>query len=344
MQPWGGEAGAGLVQESATVLSLDSEILQDGLPFDWQGIWGKLWKWYGPSVKIAIRGLVRRKGKDVILCFDPMCGLIFASTARLLRLETPPIVISMFLLRPWKYPFMDRLRYAFANFGLKRVSKIICFSSVEVARYKKEFPRHAEKFRFVPVGADPTSLDLEKELKKLEESSPAPFIFSGGTTNRDYHTLVKAMEGIPDVKLKIFAKKADHPGESQNLEFLGDVYGDDYEREILASTIVVLPLYDKCFASGQLTLLKAMELGKAIIATNAPGVRDYITDGVNGVLVPPDDPKAMASAIGGLLGDADRRGELGEAARRTHRESFTQAMSVSKIIAMAAEVAGAKSA
>lgn len=67
------------------------------------------------------------------------------------------------------------------------------------------------------------------------------------------------------------------------------------------------------------TLLEAMACGMAVIATDAPGIRENIRDGVTGVLCEPD-PEALARALRDLLGDAGRRRELGRAAR-AHAEA-----------------------
>lgn len=339
LQPWGGVKGRQLVSDCADESGLICEMIQEDLPFDWNSVWSKIIRWYGPSVRVAVKGLKRRHGKHVILAFDPMCGLIFASASRAFRLKHAPLVLSMFLLRPWKYPVMDKCRHMFAEYGLKRVSKIICFSSHEVDRYRGEFPRHAEKIVFVPVGCDPTILDLDVEKERVLKEKPDVFVFSGGTTNRDYETLVKAMADIPDTKLKVIAKGKDYPGPAPNLEFLENIYGADYERAVFDASVVVLPLFNKCFSSGQLTLLRAMELGKPIVASDVPGVRDYITPDHDGILVPDGDAAAMSAAIRRLLDDEGERQRLGANARNTHQERFTQRMSVCAIVSIAADEA-----
>lgn len=86
-----------------------------------------------------------------------------------------------------------------------------------------------------------------------------------------------------------------------------------------------------------MTMLRAMELGKAIIASDVPGVRDYITDKQNGILVPVEDVEVLAAAIRALIGDAAERARLGANAQKAHAEKFTHKMSVAGIIAYAWE-------
>ena len=64
-------------------------------------------------------------------------------------------------------------------------------------------------------------------------------------------------------------------------------------------------------------LLEAMASGVPVIASSIPGFSSVITDGVDGVLVPPRHPKEWAAALGALLDDPDAR-EGDERARARH--------------------------
>lgn len=65
-----------------------------------------------------------------------------------------------------------------------------------------------------------------------------------------------------------------------------------------------------------MVLCEAMAAGMAIIATDCPaGPREIIEDGKDGLLVPPEVPAALGSAIIQLIDDAPRRRRLGAAAR-----------------------------
>ncbi len=64
-------------------------------------------------------------------------------------------------------------------------------------------------------------------------------------------------------------------------------------------------------------LLEAMAASRAVIATPCAGTRDLLVDGVNGLLVPPDDVAALRDAFGRLRSDPMLATRLGEEARRT---------------------------
>ena len=70
-------------------------------------------------------------------------------------------------------------------------------------------------------------------------------------------------------------------------------------------------------------LLDAMALGQAIVATRAGGIPEVVAHDQTGVLVPPRDADALAAAVVRLLGDADRRAQLGLAGRERGRASFS---------------------
>lgn len=66
-----------------------------------------------------------------------------------------------------------------------------------------------------------------------------------------------------------------------------------------------------------IVLLEAMSSGLAVAATRTGGTPEQIVDGVNGLLVPRDDEKAMADALASLITDPDLRRRIGQEARKT---------------------------
>jgi glycosyltransferase involved in cell wall biosynthesis len=76
-----------------------------------------------------------------------------------------------------------------------------------------------------------------------------------------------------------------------------------------------------------LVALEAMRAGRPVVAAASRGLRELIRDGVDGLLVPPGQPRALADAVARLLGDTSLARRLGEAAAsRVEREFSESAM------------------
>lgn len=72
-----------------------------------------------------------------------------------------------------------------------------------------------------------------------------------------------------------------------------------------------------------LVILEGMAQAKPVVATRGGGVLEIVVDGVTGVLVPMDDPAALARAILGLLRDPEKAAQMGAQGRTRVRNHFT---------------------
>lgn len=115
------------------------------------------------------------------------------------------------------------------------------------------------------------------------------------------------------------------------------------EVELLGQRADVLELQQGCdvavLASTQgegmpRSLVEAASCGRALVATVVPGSRELIEDGVDGLLVPPGDAKALAGAIEALLADPARRARMGAAARSKVLRELADAPVIAKTIAV----------
>jgi glycosyltransferase involved in cell wall biosynthesis len=94
------------------------------------------------------------------------------------------------------------------------------------------------------------------------------------------------------------------------VSFLG--MRDDVHRLYAAMDLYVLASHREGFPR---SAMEASAMGLPVVATDIRGCRQVVDHGVNGLLVPARDPLALATAIGGLVGDGPRRLAMGEAAR-----------------------------
>ncbi|MFZ5884095.1 MAG: glycosyltransferase family 4 protein [Chloroflexota bacterium] len=84
-----------------------------------------------------------------------------------------------------------------------------------------------------------------------------------------------------------------------------------------------------------LVIVEAMAYGCPIVSTNVGGIPELITDGVNGLLCSPADPKCLAEKITRLADDPALREQLGRAARAFYESSPFEAKAAAKFFAAA---------
>ena len=99
-------------------------------------------------------------------------------------------------------------------------------------------------------------------------------------------------------------------GLSSRVEFLG--HRDDVPELLSAADLYVLPSRSEAFPNGA---IEAMAAGLPVVASAVGGLKDLIEDGRTGVLVPADDPSALATAIRRLVDAPAEARALGAAAR-----------------------------
>jgi alpha-maltose-1-phosphate synthase len=88
--------------------------------------------------------------------------------------------------------------------------------------------------------------------------------------------------------------------------------------------------------------LEAMACGTAVVGSRVGGVPEVVADGETGLLVPPGDPAALASAINVLLADEHRAAQMGRLGRARAEAEFGWASIAAQTVALYAELAGGR--
>ena len=130
--------------------------------------------------------------------------------------------------------------------------------------------------------------------------------------------------------------RARHAGVEDRIRFLGN--RPDVPRLLGGADMFVLP---SLWEGLPMALLEAMAAGLPSVASAVSGTRQVITDGENGLLVPPDDPAALADALARLVAHRDLRDALGTAARAHVSAQFSVGRQARRHVELYRAVAGA---
>lgn len=114
--------------------------------------------------------------------------------------------------------------------------------------------------------------------------------------------------------LRGLRRLADDLGVTRHVTFLGE--REDVPAIMSAADVLLVPSWQEPFGR---CVIEAMAMGTPVLATNNGGTVDIITNGVDGVLLPPHEADRWTSALDALLPDAPRRQRMGAAARTRAR-------------------------
>jgi len=209
-------------------------------------------------------------------------------------------------------------------------------SSDELALFPRTWKVDPVRVVFTPFCYTLTEAELA--------ASPAEVggVFAGGDSMRDYAPLLAVAKTIPATVTLAVKRLAVAQRDLPSNIHARPVSHERFVDLMRHAAVVVVPLRAGLERSaGQQTYLNAMALGKIVIATDSPGVRDYIEDGSTGLIVPPGDERSLASALSWALDPSHRRevAEIGASARAAVRSRFRPVDHLRKLIEVVDEVA-----
>ena len=144
---------------------------------------------------------------------------------------------------------------------------------------------------------------LMEALPVLERQLPQPF------------SVWLAGEGPLEAKLRALAAVQARSG---RVRFLG--FREDIGNLLEGADLIVLPTLREGLS---IALIEAMAAGKPVIATSIGSNCELTGNGAAGLLVPPEDPAALATAIRELAVHPERADQLGQEARRRYLSFYT---------------------
>jgi glycosyltransferase involved in cell wall biosynthesis len=269
----------------------------------------------------ACYALPQLAGAEVALSVFENVGLGFARLEGYLqraRRSIPHVMLTCWLAEDCQN--MSKVQLRSVRRSLRSVSRLVVFSSNQAAILHHYLGIESERVVTVPYGVDTSYYDPQNVAGPVGGGG---LVAVGVDSARDYRTLVEAVR-LARVPLTL----ACNPRNIADLDLprdvrvLSNLSHQDYRRLVLSADLVVTPTIAPAYPSGQTVMLEAMSMGRATLTTDSTAIRDYVTNELDGVLVPPREPEAMAELIVDLLADTDRLEALGSAASKTVRKHF----------------------
>jgi glycosyltransferase involved in cell wall biosynthesis len=221
--------------------------------------------------------------------------------------------------------------------GRNAIDRAICRLGVKLLDTESVWycVRSTEELELLPAtwGLDRSRVALTPYGHTLtaEELAATPThtggVFAGGNALRDYDNLLEAVRGMEkEVTIATSLPVGANGAMSENVQVVPVHPHSRFIDLMRDAEVVVVPFKAGIRrASGLDTYLSAMGLGNLVIVTECPGTRDYIEDGVTGLIVPPADPTALRAALDWTL-DAANAAEvqaIRERARQVAAKDFT---------------------
>jgi glycosyltransferase involved in cell wall biosynthesis len=210
-------------------------------------------------------------------------------------------------------------RRLFAKMSLYNIDRFIVHTQRERTLYSQWLNLPEERFEFVPYQAPEIPI-------QYEENETQPFIASLGSAHRDFPTLFEAVEALNLPTIVASGKRAlEGLSIPAQVQTPFGINRSDCLRLAQEARINVIPLMPNptATAAGQVTLVEAMRMGRAIIATRCHGAEDYIQHGETGLLVDPQSVDDLKQAIEQLWHDPQLRQRLGNAAKQYAAQHFS---------------------
>lgn len=296
---------------------------------------------------IALSKKIRHISPDVVFCFFPKPVIFGTLAAKFAGVKNV-------------YNLLEGLGFCYTAHLKKDSFKKQVLRATQTFLYKLTLPR-AKKVLFLNRD-DYQDLVLENNIKISESeviggigvdlkdysyNKPDTTIIHFGMVSRllvekgvrEFVQAAKIVKSkFPDVKFSIAGAIDDNPGgitreqlnvwkQEGHVEFLGQI--SDVKSYLSELSVFVLPSYREGIPR---STQEAMSIGRAIITTDVPGCRETIIHGLNGLMVPPWNVEALASAMTSLIADPDQIVSMGMESRRMAEEKFDDNAATVKLI------------
>jgi len=301
------------------------------LRISWDGVF--LW-----ACLVKVRELLRERAYDAIYTRHLNTASFLLRFKRYLRLPILFEAHEIFFLTTDRHDKMEKIkREEFKTYP--RLDGIVSITKGLGQQMKEVFSLQA------PMVVAPDGVNLDFFGGVARQPRHQKIIYVGQLYPwKGTGTLVEAMPDLPGGELHLVGgseeriqnlrERAAHLGVDGRIFFHGQVSPWEVKGHLAEAAVAVLPLTQDLISASFTSPLKLFEYMAArvpIVASDLPSIREVLCSGVNAVLVPPNDPRALAEGIRKLLEDRSLADKIAQKAFEDVQE-YTWEKRAQKII------------
>lgn len=266
-----------------------------------------------------IQEVFSREKFDICHLHEPLMPMLCTSV---LRIKKAPMVGTFHASggKPW-YKMFTPIGKWYLNRWFRKLDGRVAVSQVALDYVEKYFPA---EYQIIPNGVDTNHFNPKVKPMDGYDDGKINILFVGRLEKRKgfdylleaYRLLKKEIPDCrliqvgPGVRLLKKYKKYANQHNIQDVFFTGYANYTDLARYYATADIVCFPNTGR--ESQGIVLMEAMATGKPVVASAIGGFLSVLTDGVEGIAVPPKNPEKIAEAILKLIKDKKMRQQMGE--------------------------------
>lgn len=273
------------------------------------------------TIKCVVYGSLAARLSGIPACVNAVTGLghVFTSTSVKARLLRSPVraLLQLALNGPQSRLIVqnpdDQAAFQHARLIEPRHTRLIRGSGVDTKRFRPAAERNLRLFTLHPAeGRESKPLKILLASRLLWEKGIGEYVTAARQLRREGIAAEFWLAGDPDSgnPASIPIKQLTAWRQEGDVTLKGHV--EDMPTLLAQTDIAVHPSYREGLPR---SLIEAAACGLPLVASDAPGCREIVEHGVNGLLVPPKDASALADAIRRLCQEPETRQHMGYASR-----------------------------
>jgi glycosyltransferase involved in cell wall biosynthesis len=275
---------------------------------------------------LGLKSLKKSNKEDILIALSFTPGMFAAALNKMFNLKRKIILINLIIRSKGK--LITTIRGKFYRYLLNSNNIVVTVNTKKlIVSYGEMLKIKTDNFYVLPDYYN----SIEYEEKEFEESGG--YVFSGGESSRDWHTLFKSAQMLPNIKFIIVARKKYFPSNLKiplNVDVRFDIARHEFHELLANCTINVLAIKEDVPA-GLIVLIRGALLCKPAIATSTSSINNYVIHETTGLSCEIFNAEDLTKQINLLYNDISLQKQYAEALKEHVMKNYSDSAYVRKV-------------